>query len=220
MLCLLLYYLLVLAWSCVGLATATSYSHVWLPRNRFENVQQLTINDCAAQIVLIIHRKSEPGMSLDLLLQSIASSSQVIIKNVKSYDLKLQEVPSLLSGLLEPFSAQSTLKNDFLILLQPGFMQSYDSISNAFTPRPMSFDVDWNRCITSKSQQMNPHCASVQAFVIDVSVIGSVGAFTFLVIPRPCFAYIYTPYHDRCSVNASTIFICILRRLLLLTQST
>jgi hypothetical protein len=23
------------------------------------------------------------------------------------------------------------------------------------------------------------------------------------VIPRPCFAYIYTPYHDCCSINAS-----------------
>jgi hypothetical protein len=37
-------------------------------------------------------------MSLDLLLQSIASLGQATISNVKSYDLKLQEVPSLLSG--------------------------------------------------------------------------------------------------------------------------
>lgn len=37
-------------------------------------------------------------MSLDLLSQSIANSGLAIIRNVKSYDLKLQEVPSLLSG--------------------------------------------------------------------------------------------------------------------------
>ena len=37
-------------------------------------------------------------MSLDLLLQTIASSGQAIISDVKSYDMKLQQVPSLLSG--------------------------------------------------------------------------------------------------------------------------
>ena len=120
-------------------------------------------------------------MSLDVLLQSIASSGQSIIKNVKSYDLKLQEVPSLLTG--APNLEVPSLKHDCLTLLSPGFMQSYDSICSAFTPRPMSFDVDWNRCITSKSLQMYPHCASVQAFVVDISVVASVGAFTFLVIP-------------------------------------
>jgi hypothetical protein len=53
-------------------------------------------------------------MSLDLLLQSIASSGQAIIKNVKSYDLKLQEVPSLLTGAHNP--EVPTLKRCFLTL--------------------------------------------------------------------------------------------------------
>lgn len=99
-------------------------------------------------------------MSLDLFSQSIANSGLAIIRNVKSYDLKLQEVPSLLSG----------------------FMESYGSISGTFIPKHMSFNVDWERCVANKSQaSFYPHCAAVQAFVVDMSVIGSIAIFTLLV---------------------------------------
>jgi hypothetical protein len=51
-------------------------------------------------------------MSLDLLLQSIASSSESIIRNAKAYDFALQPVPSLLPG-----PNVSKLNNQFLILM-------------------------------------------------------------------------------------------------------
>ena len=118
-------------------------------------------------------------MSLDPLLQSIASSSQSIIRNAKAYDLSLQHVSSLLPG-----PVVSKLNNSILIFMSTGFMERYGSISSAFTAQPMSFDVDWNRCILLKSTSIFPHCAAVQAFVVDVSVIASIGVFTLLVVTR------------------------------------
>ena len=78
-------------------------------------------------------------------------------------------------------------QNTFLIFLKTGFMKSYGSISSSFTPNPVSFNVDWNRCVAIKSQAIHPHCAAVQAFVVDVSVIGSIAVFTLLVVF--CLAY-------------------------------
>jgi hypothetical protein len=62
-------------------------------------------------------------------------------------------------------------------------MESYGSISGTFIPKHMSFNVDWERCVANKSQaSFYPHCAAVQAFVVDMSVIGSIAIFTLLVI--------------------------------------
>lgn len=66
-----------------------------------------------------------------------------------------------------------------------GFMKSYDRISSAFTPERLPVDGGRNTstCIAYSSQSNHAHCAAVQAFVVDVSVIGSVGVFTLLVVP-------------------------------------
>jgi hypothetical protein len=124
------------------------------------------------------HHTKDSRMGHDSLLQSIASSGQAIISNVKSYDMKLQQVPSLLSGPLDVLKTQCNC----LIFRNTGFMESYGSISSTFSPKPMSFNVDWNRCVANNSQATHPHCAAVQAFVIDISVIGSVAVFTLLVM--------------------------------------
>jgi hypothetical protein len=62
-------------------------------------------------------------------------------------------------------------------------MKSYGSISSTFSPQSTSFIVDWNRCVANRYQAMfYPHCAAVQAFIIDFSVIGSIAVFTLLVV--------------------------------------
>ena len=124
-------------------------------------------------------------MSLNLLLQSIATSSQTIIRNVNSYDFKLQRVPSQLSGRSVTPSQWFPCLHAEVTFGSTGFMKSYDRISSAFTPERLPVDGGRNTstCIAYSSQSNHAHCAAVQAFVVDVSVIGSVGVFTLLVVP-------------------------------------
>lgn len=98
-------------------------------------------------------------------------------------------------------------------------MERYGSISSAFTPQPISFDVDWNRCIVFKSTSIFPHCAAVQAFVVDVSVIASVGVGTVLVVTCTACAH---AAHDMASVyniHLHIIVVVVLHSIVVLMSS-